>query len=67
MMYGTGAEVLRQVGLTEIVVVLAIVGVLVWLLPKSLPTLMRTFGRARGEFEKGKIAVERELEEERSK
>lgn len=63
MMYATGvAAVLNDVGLWEIVGLLGFLVVLLWLVPKSLPGLMRVLGRSKGEYEKGKISVERELE-----
>jgi sec-independent protein translocase protein TatA len=34
---------------------------------KKLPELARSLGRAKGEFERGKMEIERELREERTK
>lgn len=34
---------------------------------KKLPELARSLGRAKGEFERGKMEIERELRDERSK
>ncbi|TLX95646.1 MAG: twin-arginine translocase TatA/TatE family subunit [Thaumarchaeota archaeon] len=34
---------------------------------KKIPELARTFGKARGEFEKGKIEAEKELKEFKDK
>lgn len=41
--------------------VIAIVAVVLIFGAKKIPELAKTFGRARGEFEKGKIEGEREL------
>lgn len=55
-----------MLGMTEIlIIVFAIVFILFG--AKKLPELARSLGRAKGEFERGKMEIERELREEKSK
>ena len=44
-------------------VILVVVAVILLFGAKKLPELARSMGRARGEFERGKIEVEKELKE----
>ena len=47
---------------TEIIIVIVVIGVLIFG-AKKIPELAKTFGKAKGEFEKGKIEGEQELKE----
>jgi len=47
---------------TEIIIVVVVIGVLIFG-AKKIPELAKTFGKAKGEFEKGKIEGEQELKE----
>ena len=47
----------------EWILLLIIVAALLFLAPSRLPELMRTIGRAWGEFRKGKMQVEKEIRE----
>ena len=51
-----------MLGTTEIIVLVVVIGVLIFG-AKKIPELAKTFGKAKGEFEKGKIQSEKELEE----
>jgi sec-independent protein translocase protein TatA len=53
-------------GLEWIILLIAIVAVFAFG-GKKLPELARSLGRAKGEFERGKMEIERELREERAK
>lgn len=46
----------------EIIILVIVVGVLIFGAAK-IPKLAKTFGKAKGEFEKGKIEADRELKE----
>lgn len=46
----------------EMIVLIVIVGVLIFGAAK-IPKLAKTFGKAKGEFEKGKIEADRELKD----
>ncbi len=46
----------------EIIILVIIVGVLIFGAAK-IPQLAKTFGKAKGEFEKGKIEADRELKD----
>ena len=46
----------------EIIILVIVVGVLIFGAAK-IPKLAKTFGKAKGEFEKGKIAGDKELKE----
>ncbi|PJC51341.1 MAG: translocase [Nitrosopumilales archaeon CG_4_9_14_0_2_um_filter_34_16] len=50
---------------TEIIIVVIVIGVLIFG-AKKIPELAKTFGKAKGEFEKGKIEGEQELKEFKS-
>ncbi|OYT55229.1 twin-arginine translocase TatA/TatE family subunit [Candidatus Bathyarchaeota archaeon] len=44
-------------------IIIAVIAVILIFGAKKLPELARSIGRARGEFERGKIEVEKELKE----
>ena len=46
----------------EIIILIVVVGVLIFG-AKKIPQLAKTFGKAKGEFEKGKIEVDKELKD----
>jgi len=46
----------------EIIILIVVVGVLIFGAAK-IPKLAKTFGKAKGEFEKGKIEADRELKD----
>jgi len=50
----------------EILIILVVIGVLIFG-AKKIPELARTFGKAKGEFEKGKIEADKELKEFKEK
>ena len=54
------------IGLPEILIVLVVIGVLIFG-AKKIPELARTFGKAKGEFEKAKIESDKELKEFKEK
>jgi len=51
-----------MLGTTEIIILVIVIGVLIFG-AKKIPELARTFGKAKGEFEKGKIEADKELKE----
>ena len=51
-----------MLGSTEIIVLVVVIGVLIFG-AKKIPELAKTFGKAKGEFEKGKIEVDKELKD----
>ena len=51
---------------TEIIIVLVVIGVLIFG-AKKIPELAKTFGKAKGEFEKGRIEGEKELNDFKGK
>ncbi len=51
----------------ENVIIAAVIIVLLIFGAKKIPELARTFGKARGEFEKGKIEADKELKEFKDK
>jgi len=51
---------------TEIIIVVVVIGVLIFG-AKKIPELAKTFGKAKGEFEKGKIEGEKELSDFKGK
>ena len=55
-----------MLGSTEIIVLVVVIGVLIFG-AKKIPELAKTFGKAKGEFEKGKIAGDKELKEFKDK
>ena len=46
----------------EIIILIVVVGVLIFG-AKKIPQLAKTFGKAKGEFEKGKIEADKELKD----
>ncbi len=50
----------------NIIIAAVIIGVVIFG-AKKIPELARTFGKARGEYEKGKIEAEKELKEFKDK
>lgn len=50
----------------NVIIAVVIIGVLIFG-AKKIPELARTFGKAKGEFEKGKIEAEKELKEFKDK
>ena len=55
-----------MLGSTEIIVLVVLAGVLIFG-AKKIPELAKTFGKAKGEFEKGKIEADRELSDYKEK
>ena len=53
-------------GYEQILIVVVIVGALIFG-AKKIPELARTFGKAKGEFEKGKLESEKELKDFKDK
>ena len=51
-----------MLGTTEIIVLVVVIGVLIFG-AKKIPELAKTFGKAKGEFEKGKIQGDKELKD----
>ncbi|HSB57327.1 MAG TPA: twin-arginine translocase TatA/TatE family subunit [Nitrosopumilaceae archaeon] len=54
------------IGMQEIVIILIVIGVVIFG-AKKIPELARTFGKAKGEFEKAKIESDKELKEFKEK
>ena len=50
----------------NVIIAVVIIGVLIFG-AKKIPELARTFGKAKGEFEKGKLESEKELKEFKDK
>ena len=50
----------------EIIILVIVIGVLIFGV-KKIPELAKTFGKAKGEFEKGKIEGEKELKDFKEK
>ena len=46
----------------EIIILVVVVGVLIFGV-KKIPQLAKTFGKAKGEFEKGKVEADKELKD----
>ena len=46
----------------EIIILVVVIGVLIFGV-KKIPVLAKTFGKAKGEFEKGKIEADKELKD----
>ena len=55
-----------MLGSTEIIVLVVVIGVLIFG-AKKIPELAKTFGKAKGEFEKGKIEGDKELKDFKGK
>ena len=53
-------------GMPEIIIILVIIGIIIFG-AKKIPELARTFGKAKGEFEKAKIESDKELKEFKEK
>ncbi len=51
-----------MIGSTEIIILVVVIGVLIFG-AKKIPELAKTFGKAKGEFEKGKIESDKELKD----
>ena len=51
-----------MLGSTEIIILVVVIGVLIFG-AKKIPELAKTFGKAKGEFEKGKIEADKDLKE----
>ena len=51
-----------MIGMPEIIVLVVVVGVLIFG-AKKIPELAKTLGKAKAEFQKGKIEGEKELKE----
>ncbi len=51
-----------MIGSTEIIILVIVIGVLIFG-AKKIPELAKTFGKAKGEFEKGKIEADKELKD----
>ena len=51
-----------MLGSTEIIVLVVVIGVLIFG-AKKIPELAKTFGKAKGEFEKGKIEADKDLKD----
>ena len=50
----------------ELIILVVVIGILIFG-AKKIPDLAKTFGRAKGEFEKGKIEGEKELKDFKEK
>ena len=59
-------EYFVMLGSTEIIVLVVVIGVLIFG-AKKIPELAKTFGKAKGEFEKGKIEADKELKDFKEK
>lgn len=57
-------NITAQIEGIEFLIVILIIAVLLILAPKYIAPLFRSAGRAKGEFTRGKLEVERELETE---
>ncbi len=51
-----------MIGGQEIIILVIVIGVLIFG-AKKIPELAKTFGKAKGEFEKGKIEADKELKD----
>ncbi len=51
-----------MIGSTEIIILVVVIGVLIFG-AKKIPELAKTFCKAKGEFEKGKIEADKELKD----
>jgi sec-independent protein translocase protein TatA len=57
---------MAAIGIQEIVIILIIAGVFIFG-AKKIPELARTLGKAKGEFQKGKLEGEKELNDLKNK
>ncbi len=55
-----------MLGMTEVLII-AFIAIILLFGAKKLPELAKSMGRAKGEFERGKMEVEREIREEKAK
>ncbi len=55
-----------MLGMPEILIIVLVVVVLLFG-AKKLPELARSIGRAKGEFDRGKMEIEREIREDKAK
>jgi sec-independent protein translocase protein TatA len=55
-----------MLGMPEILIIILVIVILLFG-AKKLPELARSLGRAKGEFDRGKMEIERELREEKAK
>lgn len=55
-----------MLGIGEIIIIIMVIAV-VFFGVKEIPKLVRTLGRAKGEFKKGKMEIEKELKEAEDK
>jgi sec-independent protein translocase protein TatA len=53
-------------GVTELIIILAIVAVVIFFGAKKIPQLARSFGSATAEFEKARIEAKKELQQMKS-
>lgn len=58
--------VLAMPGINEILIILVLAGIFIFG-AKKIPELAKTLGKAKGEFEKGKIEGEKELNDLKNK
>ncbi|MGQ0795014.1 MAG: Sec-independent protein translocase subunit TatA/TatB [Nitrosopumilaceae archaeon] len=54
------------IGIQEIIIIVVVIGIIIFG-AKKIPELARTFGKAKGEFEKAKIEADKELKEFKEK
>lgn len=59
-------EAEKMLGMTEILIIIFVIVILLFG-AKKLPELARSLGRAKGEFDRGKMDIEREIREEKAK
>ena len=55
-----------MLGMTEVLII-AFIAIILLFGAKKLPELAKSMGRAKGEFERGKMEIEREIKEEKAK
>jgi sec-independent protein translocase protein TatA len=55
-----------MLGMPEILIIILVIVILLFG-AKKLPELARSLGRAKGEFDRGKMEIEKELKEEKAK
>jgi sec-independent protein translocase protein TatA len=55
-----------MLGMPEILIIILVIVILLFG-AKKLPELARSLGRAKGEFDRGKMEIEKEIREEKSK
>ncbi|NMI82755.1 twin-arginine translocase TatA/TatE family subunit [Marine Group I thaumarchaeote] len=57
-----GMNIVNFIQGPEIIILVVVIGVLIFGV-KKIPELAKTFGKAKGEFEKGKIEADNELKD----